>query len=251
MENHLNRPRAHTSNGGDATVGHVDPRLALMYSAGAKTVEPDFVDVFTTGEMRDLFFEQVCANVSLTDFEGSSNPEVQFLRSAISRGASGLMSSTNRPSGVPTTVAPPRALGEAAAQRKPSETSLKASATSRVLESFKDQDLDLSPRRGPLVVSGEARLKINFEHLGKIGDIPQRFGKADVWIPDGVCGTHFMYSQPWRFEIKQGAKVAEHVVVLTWSITNLISNQVTSVTESPKEACVRQRNAHDQQQGRA
>jgi len=100
-------------------------------------------------------------------------------------------------------------------------------------------------------LGGEHRLSIQFHNMGKLGEEPQTFGKSGYIIPDGLCGSHRMYSQDWKFEIihknprpllgsDQSLASNRGIVVLTWSITNLTSHGVVSITESPQQALMRQ-----------
>jgi hypothetical protein len=87
-------------------------------------------------------------------------------------------------------------------------------------------------------LGGEHRLTIHFQNLGERGIKPQTFGKSGYVIPDGVSGTHRMYSQSWQFEITHS--LVEDCVVLTWKITNLSSGGVVATTETPQQAELRQ-----------
>ena len=92
-----------------------------------------------------------------------------------------------------------------------------------------------------LVYRGESRLKIRFESFGRRGKLPQTFGKIRVGIiPDGLCGTHTLYKQPWKFEIHHGLAVGDHVCI-TWRITNLSTMKRYEMTESLEESKIRQR----------
>ena len=89
-------------------------------------------------------------------------------------------------------------------------------------------------------LGGERRLSITFFSYGNKTDvaIPQTFGKYGWSIPDGLSGNHTMYAQPWKFEIVHGTCMGG--TVLCWKITNLISNGLVSVTETPQQATLRQ-----------
>jgi hypothetical protein len=88
-------------------------------------------------------------------------------------------------------------------------------------------------------LGGERRLNIQFTNSGRHVRPPQTFGKYGLVIPDGVQGTHTMYAQPWRFEIKHSrTKTGE--TVLTWSVTNLSSGSVVAMTETSEQAFQRQ-----------
>ena len=91
---------------------------------------------------------------------------------------------------------------------------------------------------------GERRLAIDFQSLGTRGEYPQTFGKLDTLIPDGVCGTHRVYNQSWCFEIVHGKQLISDdklnkCVCITWKITNLTTGTITSRTETPEEALIR------------
>jgi len=66
-------------------------------------------------------------------------------------------------------------------------------------------------------LGGQERLQIEFESLGTLppeGVPIQTFGRQRLPIPDGLCGTHHMYSQSWKFEISYRSKnqVDDHAV---------------------------------------
>jgi len=90
---------------------------------------------------------------------------------------------------------------------------------------------------------GERRLVIIFEDIGECGPCPQTFGKSGALIPDGVCGTHTVYNERWRFEIAHGNDVFQIdkliCVCITWKITNLTTGTTTSMTETRDEAVIR------------
>ena len=90
---------------------------------------------------------------------------------------------------------------------------------------------------------GEKRLVILFECLGTKGKHPQTFGKSGAYIPDGICGSHTVYNERWRFEITHSTEsftVEKKVCVcLTWKITNLSTGATTTLTETKDEAILR------------
>ena len=92
----------------------------------------------------------------------------------------------------------------------------------------------------PMSTPGEYRLKIHFEDFGLLGVIPQRFGKSDHYVPDRLRGTHEVYSERWRFEIRHHLVNKHLSVVVEWIIVNLASGMRVSRTETTKEAFVRQ-----------
>ena len=97
-------------------------------------------------------------------------------------------------------------------------------------------------------LNGEKRLVINFDSYGKIGKHLQTYGrKGGAVIPDGLSGTHSMYNERWKFEIKhendqsfeENGKVC---VCITWKIINLTTGKVHTATETKKEAVFRMLN---------
>jgi hypothetical protein len=88
--------------------------------------------------------------------------------------------------------------------------------------------------------TGETRLRINFVNRGVLGEVPQYFGKSGHVVPDGVCGTHEVYDQPWQFEINHERQQGTNVVLVVWKITNLTSGTVTVVKETPQQANLRE-----------
>jgi len=86
--------------------------------------------------------------------------------------------------------------------------------------------------------TGEHRLTIHFESFGKFGKVPQSFGRKGSLIPDGICGTHTLYHQDWRFEILHGP-VIEGETCLIWRVTNLSSRKMSELTETSLEAQMR------------
>jgi hypothetical protein len=89
---------------------------------------------------------------------------------------------------------------------------------------------------------GERRLTIRFIHYGHrpMGYPIQYFGNSRMPIPDGLSGTHTMYSQDWRFEIKYTKDSDSKLTVLQWIIENLSSKAILSIIESPEQAVARQ-----------
>jgi hypothetical protein len=90
----------------------------------------------------------------------------------------------------------------------------------------------------PVSIRGETRLNVTFLNLGDAGDIPQRFGKNNCGIPNGLSGTHEMYDQRWKFEVKHNRH--DMSILITWKIMNLTSKAVLTVTETPQDAMVRE-----------
>jgi hypothetical protein len=91
-------------------------------------------------------------------------------------------------------------------------------------------------------IAGENRLKINFLNYGNPGRTPQHFGTKGYIIPNGLCGTHEVYHQRWKFEILHRQHADS--VLITWNITNLASNKLISRTETAREARVRETSGH-------
>ena len=97
-----------------------------------------------------------------------------------------------------------------------------------------------------LKLSDDRRLVINFESYGTLGPKPQRYGKNNLFIPHGLIGTHIAYQEQWRVEIYHTTqqvlsltRMREDIVCIQWTITNIASQCVYSVTETPDEAVSR------------
>jgi hypothetical protein len=90
-----------------------------------------------------------------------------------------------------------------------------------------------------LAIVGETRLKITFINLGVPGAIPQKFGKSGSWIPHGLVATHEMYEQPWKVEVYHEQNYRDRPTLITWKVTNLVSESVIQMTETSKQAAVR------------
>jgi len=117
----------------------------------------------------------------------------------------------------------------------------RASKLARV-DSGSDKGEDDAAKNGNL--RGERRLVISFENFGQPGTYPQTFGKSGAIIPDGICGTHTVYNERWKFEINHTSEMFEvdysiKCVPLKWTITNLTTGVVTSMTESRDETVIR------------
>ena len=82
---------------------------------------------------------------------------------------------------------------------------------------------------------------IKFETFGEIGKIPQFFKHQTVryLIPDGLSGSHYLFSQPWRFQLNHG-NPNNGIVCITWKLTNLQARQSYEITETPEDARIRQ-----------
>jgi len=91
----------------------------------------------------------------------------------------------------------------------------------------------------PSGLGGERRLRIDFISVGEVKEPIQYFGKSGSFIPDGLSGTHEMYSQKWKFEVTH--EQWKDIVVINWKVTSSISGKVTSVTETPMQALERQK----------
>jgi len=87
-------------------------------------------------------------------------------------------------------------------------------------------------------LQGDRRLVIDFECFGSKGDLPQKFGKSGLLIPDGLVGTHTVYQERWRFEIHHTTQSVptSDAVCITWKITNIKSGFTLAKTEAPDEA---------------
>jgi hypothetical protein len=92
----------------------------------------------------------------------------------------------------------------------------------------------------PTSIKGEARLNIKFTCLGEPGVIPQRFGKHECGIPNGLSGTLQMYDQRWRMLIEHFPQPDGVTVLIRWTITNLTSGTVTTQMETMQDAIVRE-----------
>jgi hypothetical protein len=127
---------------------------------------------------------------------------------------------------------------------EPSKSSSSAVGQSLAGQTLSDGATILTkPRKQPrprFGLGGQRRLHITFQDLGRSTDPPQTFGNYGQAIPDGLCGTHTMYSQDWKFLITHGIDVVTSKTVLTWQIINLSSGQITSMTETPHQASLRQ-----------
>jgi hypothetical protein len=93
--------------------------------------------------------------------------------------------------------------------------------------------------------SGKNRLKTKFFEFGNPGQLRQAFGRKRGIIPDGLHGTNEVYNEQWEFEVRHrsGALYGEDntpVMCIEWKITNCASKQVTSRTETPSDAYLRQ-----------
>lgn len=95
----------------------------------------------------------------------------------------------------------------------------------------------------PTGLRGERRLVITFDSLGHRGACPQTFGKSGAIVPDGVVGSHTVYNERWKFGIHHTKEVFQvenlKCVCITWTVTNLNTGHVTSLTESREEAIIR------------
>jgi len=98
-----------------------------------------------------------------------------------------------------------------------------------------------SPRQVKHGLGGERRLNIHFINTGILEEPVQTFGKYKLLIRDGLCGTHTMYAQPWRFEINHhsGGDAAGEIR-LRWTVTNLASGHRMSFLETSEQAHERQ-----------
>jgi hypothetical protein len=92
----------------------------------------------------------------------------------------------------------------------------------------------------PVAHAGETRLRIGFSSYGRTGLQVQHYGKSGCIIPDGLCGTHEMYDQPWRFEVSHEMQSESSLVLITWTITNMASGAVTCMRETPQQATLRE-----------
>ena len=57
-------------------------------------------------------------------------------------------------------------------------------------------------------LKGEKRLIIDFENFGTLGKFSQTCCRTQkCFIPDGLCGTHKMYGELWRFKVEHTSDV--------------------------------------------
>jgi hypothetical protein len=84
---------------------------------------------------------------------------------------------------------------------------------------------------------GEHRLRISFASFGVKGRVPQTFGKKGMFIPDGLSGSHTMYNENWEFQVRhESEEVEEGVVCINWTIRNMTTGMVHSITETVSQA---------------
>jgi hypothetical protein len=174
----------------------------------------------------DCVFLATIATFHTQDFSSSTNEELILLKSIIEDN-----SSRTRP--------PPPLL-----------TPTSRSSIDRIMQ---QQHFEPSKMERLIIVEtktlrGENRLKMNFTNLGVPGVHPARFGKNRYGIPNGLCGTNQVYLQPWRVQIKhEGAYSVQNVngwtvvsvILIRWTITNLISGSTVSMLETTQEAFAR------------
>jgi len=92
-------------------------------------------------------------------------------------------------------------------------------------------------------LNGEQRLMIVFDSFGRLTSHPQKMGRKQGFIPDGVSGTFSMYGESWGFEVKHEQVVkcddGEERVCIRWTVTNKVSGVTHSVVETPSDATKR------------
>ena len=94
---------------------------------------------------------------------------------------------------------------------------------------------------------GEKRLVIQFESFGRLAGpngYPQTCCRVQkCFIPHGLCGTHKIYGESWRFRITHTTDSFQDnnsfCVCLMWEISNLSTGKVTKHKESRREASLR------------
>jgi hypothetical protein len=93
-------------------------------------------------------------------------------------------------------------------------------------------------------LNGEQRLMINFESYGRITEHPQKMGRKDGFIPDGVSGSFSMYGEYWGFEVRHEKLVLcddhQERVCVRWTVTNKSSGHVHTAVETPSDATKRE-----------
>lgn len=92
-------------------------------------------------------------------------------------------------------------------------------------------------------LNGEQRLMIAFDSFGRLTKNPQKMGRKEGFIPDGVTGTFSMYGETWGFEVRhdhvERCEDGEDRVCICWTITNKVSNRTHSVVETANDAMKR------------
>jgi len=137
----------------------------------------------------------------------------------------------------PTVLAPPPRETSSRPVRKASLKKPESDGDSAGTLGDSDNENNALPQF-PASIHGETRLNINFINRGTVGAVPQRFGKNNCIIPDSLSGTHQMYEQKWKFEIKH--ELQNGMVLIRWTIHNLTSDRITSVMETVQDALNRE-----------
>jgi hypothetical protein len=101
-------------------------------------------------------------------------------------------------------------------------------------------------RKHEATLDGERRVAIEFESCGKVGQLPQTYGKGLLIVPDGCIGRYSAFGQRWKFSINHalGPITCEDGVsrmCISWSITNLTSGLTHTVVETAMDALKRDR----------
>jgi len=146
------------------------------------------------------------------------------------------------PPPLPTATTKRMRLDDAARIEEPEDMTIRSSQQHHQQTPPGNEQPALTERQARFGLGGQKRLVIAFSSFGKLSkdSPPEHFGKNDLVIPDGLCGTHTMYSQEWRFEIEHHhASDDGGGVVITWRITNLSTGNQVSMTESPEQAQLR------------
>jgi len=165
-------------------------------------------------------------------FHNNRNPSSSSMRRDIHSGDQDKSSST-----VPSYTSTKRAKQEGEERIKPK------SKSSKVLQEDEADDAQPTPKekknRSSSIFNGEDRLVIDFESFGKLSDCPQKMGRREGFIPDGVCGSFSMYGEPWQFSIdhERKARIGDsEVICIRWTITNKTSKISHSILETAAEA---------------
>ena len=110
-------------------------------------------------------------------------------------------------------------------------------------ENDDDDELDEAVRNE---CYGEKRMAITFKSYGVIGDMPQRMGNRNLFVPDGVKGTFSKYAEEWEFEVVHShssvlCEDGKKRVCVTWTMKHPASGEKIVSSESPREAMTREK----------
>ena len=126
----------------------------------------------------------------------------------------------------------------------PKMTTTSSTIVEPMINNVVDDDDDMSAQQYGL--RGEKRLVIHFESFGILGShgCPQTCCRVQKCvIPDGLCGTHKMYGEHWKFRITHTDDFFQDknsfCVCLLWEVTNLSTGKISQHRESHREASLR------------